>query len=355
MAFIEGLEVVVMESFPVQVQAVVSGNLSDPCTSIASISAPQSGQTFPIQIATTRDPEMICAQVLEPFTETIMLETAALPTGTHTVTAGELSETFTLTTDNESVNPAPDVTGATLIVSKPSAVPGESVQLTGTGYPANTAVEIGIGPPDSEYDVIASAQTDANGNLNTLVEVPAYADSGEWIFVAAVQNTKVIADPIMITASSTAAPNPSVGEGVNEPVDGEFTRTYIYLIAVEDAGQSGTLIGCDDSVIPVVVEIEPTIAPLTAALETLLNIDDEYYGQSGLYNALYQSDLAVEGVDIENREAIIHLTGVLEVGGVCDNPRVQAQLEYTARQYETVDSATITVNGEPLEVLLSGQ
>lgn len=256
---------------------------------------------------------------------------------------------------NESAVPTPDLSGATLIVSTTNAAPGEDVQLTGTGYPANAAVDIGIGPPESEYDVITTAQTDANGNLNTLVEVPAYADNGEWIFVADVQNGKVIADPILISASSTAAPTSTPGNGINEPVNGEFTQTYIYLIAVEDAGQSGELIGCDDSVIPVMVEIEPTVAPLTAALETLLSIDDEYYGQSGLYNALYQSDLAVEGVNIENREAIIHLTGVLQVGGVCDNPRVQAQLESTALQYETVDSAVITVNGQPLEALLSGQ
>lgn len=355
MVVIEALEVAVLESFPGQVQAAVSGNLSDACTEIASINAPQSGQTFQIQIETTRDPEMMCAQVLEPFAETITLETAGLPAGTYTVLAGDLSESFTMTADNEIIDPTPELLGATLIVSVTSAVPGQSVQLTGTDYPANASVEIGIGPPESEYDVIAMAQVDANGRLNTQVDIPDYVDTGEWVFVADVQNAKVIADPIMITASSTATPDPSLGDGVNEPVNGEFTRTYIYLIAVDDAGQSGELIGCNDSVIPVVVEIEPTIAPLTAALETLLSIDDQYYGQSGLYNALYQSDLSVEDVDIDNSEAIIHLTGNLQLGGVCDNPRIQAQLEQTALQYDTVDSVMITVNGEPLEALLSGQ
>lgn len=271
MATIDMLQVAVLESFPVQVQATVSGNLSDACTSITAVDAQQSGQTFQIRIETGRDPEMVCAQALQPFSETIMLQTRGLPAATYTVVAGDLSQTFTLTTDNEAIDPAPDLAGATLMV-----------------------------------DVVSAA-------------------------------------------------TPSAGNGVNEPVNGEFTRTYIYLIALEDAGQSGEMIGCNDSVVPVVVEIEPTIAPLTAALETLLSIKEQYYGQSGLYNALYQSDLSVEGVDIDNSQAIIHLTGNLQVGGACDSPRVQAQLEQTALQYETVDSVMITVNGEPLESLLSGQ
>jgi hypothetical protein len=87
----------------------------------------------------------------------------------------------------------------------------------------------------------------------------------------------------------------------------------------------------------------------------LLGSDDQYYGQSGLYNVFYQSDLSVESIDIENGEAIIRLMGDLQLGGVCDSPRVQAQLEQTALQYETVGSVMITVNGETLESLLSGQ
>ncbi|MBS3784749.1 MAG: GerMN domain-containing protein, partial [Anaerolineae bacterium] len=137
--------------------------------------------------------------------------------------------------------------------------------------------------------------------------------------------------------------------------DDLFTRTNIYLIAVGDDGQSGKEIGCDDSVIPVQVPIEPTIAPLTAALNELLAIESREYGQSGLYNALYQSDLMLEDVTIENREAIVRLSGTLTVGGVCDGPRIEAQLEETALQYATVDRVSIFINGTPLEQLLSQQ
>ncbi len=248
----------------------------------------------------------------------------------------------------------PDLRGANLLVNVASALPGEKVTLNGAGYPAGVVAQIGIGPIGSEYEIIGTAQVDGNGRFTTQIAVPDYVTPGEeWVFVADVNNGKVIADPILIVGDDGATAVPA--SGVNEPVNGQFTRTNIFLIALEDAGQSGDMIGCNDSVIPVAVEIEPTIAPLTAALETLLSLDEQYYGQSGLYNALYQSALQVEGVNIDNGKAVIHLTGDLQLGGVCDNPRVQAQLEQTARQYETVNAVAITVNGVPLESLLSGQ
>ncbi len=58
-------------------------------------------------------------------------------------------------------------------------------------------------------------------------------------------------------------------------------------------------------------------APLSTALEQLLAINERTYGQSGLYNALYRSDLALQGVDIENGTAQIALTGNLQIGGAC--------------------------------------
>jgi LysM repeat protein len=135
--------------------------------------------------------------------------------------------------------------------------------------------------------------------------------------------------------------------GTGQPV--LFDRVTIHLIAVGDSGQSGKEIGCDDSVVPVEVTISPTNAPLRASLEKLLSIKDQYYGQSGLYNALYQSDLWVEDAKIVDRHAVVHLAGSENVGGVCDVPRVSAQLQETVLQFSTVDSTTVYVNGALLE------
>ncbi len=127
----------------------------------------------------------------------------------------------------------------------------------------------------------------------------------------------------------------------------------IFLIAIDDNGQSGDLVGCGDSAVPVEVQIAPTQAVLRGALEALLAIKDPYYGQSGLYDALYQSDLKVEDVNIKDGTAIVNLTGSMMLGGECDNPRVQAQLEQTALQFATVQAVQITVNGKALKDVLS--
>ena len=127
----------------------------------------------------------------------------------------------------------------------------------------------------------------------------------------------------------------------------------IFLIALEDNGQAGTLVGCGDSAISVTVTIPPTQGILRAALEKLLSAKQQFYGESGFYNALYQSDLQVEGVTIDQGKAVIHLSGTLMLGGVCDAPRVEAQIEQTALQFSTVHEVAVFINDVPLEDVLS--
>ena len=127
----------------------------------------------------------------------------------------------------------------------------------------------------------------------------------------------------------------------------------IVLIALEDNGQSGTLVGCGDSAIPITVSIPRTQGVLRAALEKLFSAKQQFYGESGYYNGLYQSDLQVAKVVIEQGKAIIHLTGTLMLGGTCDAPRVEAQIEQTALQFSTVNDVAVYVNDVPLEEALS--
>jgi hypothetical protein len=127
----------------------------------------------------------------------------------------------------------------------------------------------------------------------------------------------------------------------------------IFLVALDDNGRSGPPIGCGDSLIAVQVEIAPTLGVLRAAMQTLLSQKDRFYGQSGLYNALYQSNLRVESIAIVQGEAQVHLTGTLTLGGECDNPRVESQLVETAGQFSTVKTVSIYINGKALKDVLS--
>ncbi len=155
-----------------------------------------------------------------------------------------------------------------------------------------------------------------------------------------------IAPPPVGTQQPPAPPDPVT-------VMPELQTLKIFLVAIGDNGTSGKLIGCGDSLVPVTQQIVPTQGVLHAVLEILLGIKQQYYGQSGLYNALYQSDLTIEDLIIENGKASIHLAGRLLLGGVCDNPRVEAQLVETAKQFSTVQQVEIFINGKPLKDVLS--
>lgn len=168
--------------------------------------------------------------------------------------------------------------------------------------------------------------------------------------------------PPLPTASPTDTPPPTVGaintlpstaEATAEPTPPTVDRVHIYLIALEDGGHSGPAVGCGDSAVAVEVPVEPTTAPLEAALTALLSIKDQFYGQSGLYNALSLSDLSVAQAVIEDGVATVELVGTMMLGGVCDNPRVEAQLMQTALQFPTVSEVHVFVNGTPLEEVLS--
>jgi LysM repeat protein len=141
---------------------------------------------------------------------------------------------------------------------------------------------------------------------------------------------------------------PVVAQPPTEEPSG-FTITRIHLISLNDGGP----LGCGDTVVPVTQEIAATRAVLRATLERLLSIKSQYYGESGLYNALYQSQLTLDDVRIDNRIATIRLSGQIVLGGVCDTPRVQAQLEQAALQFSTVDQVQIFINGVRLQDALN--
>lgn len=135
--------------------------------------------------------------------------------------------------------------------------------------------------------------------------------------------------------------------------------TNLYFIALEDNGKSGKTIGCGDSVVPVDVQLDsaPTSAEerIKLTLTQLLNNKNKDYGQSGLYNALYQSDVAIQEVTVTDGRAEVKLTGDFTLSGTCDTPRVESQLEEPVLAVEGVESVDITVNGKALSEVLSSK
>ncbi|MDH3308182.1 MAG: hypothetical protein OEO77_11770 [Acidimicrobiia bacterium] len=70
--FTERTELVIAESFPIQVFVAVSGNLPTPCHALGwdvAIDAPN----IKVQLYSVADPDTMCIQVLEPFDVSIPL------------------------------------------------------------------------------------------------------------------------------------------------------------------------------------------------------------------------------------------------------------------------------------------
>jgi len=159
-----------------------------------------------------------------------------------------------------------------------------------------------------------------------------------------------------LPTATTVPPSPMPPTPIpptTQPTSQGLDRVKIYLVAVGDNGVSGKLIGCGDSLVPVEVHITPTLGVLRAALNELFKLQgQQYYGESGLYNALYQSDLSIADVAVVDGEAQIYLQGSLTLGGECDNPRVEEQLKAIALQFNTVNRVSIYINGQPLKKIL---
>lgn len=99
-AAVDSIEVLIMESFPVQVNVRARGDLPDGCTTIDDVSSEQVGNTFNVTITTLRQPDQVCTEALVPFEEMIPLDVVGLPAGTYTVNVNEIEGSFTLEVDN---------------------------------------------------------------------------------------------------------------------------------------------------------------------------------------------------------------------------------------------------------------
>lgn len=129
------------------------------------------------------------------------------------------------------------------------------------------------------------------------------------------------------------------------------TERSLTFIATGDDGLSGPRIGCGDSAVSVPITTT-TIAPLGEVMRAQLAEKDIHLGQSGLYNALAQSNLTYDSATIADGHATVRLSGQLLSGGVCDIPRITEQLTAPALQFDNIDTVTVLINGEPLEELL---
>jgi len=92
--FIEEKGLLIRESYPPQIALEISGNLPTPCNLLrAVIAEPDAENKINVDVYTVVDPNMMCTQVLKPFSENMELGT--FPSGHYSVWVnGELAGEF---------------------------------------------------------------------------------------------------------------------------------------------------------------------------------------------------------------------------------------------------------------------
>ena len=127
----------------------------------------------------------------------------------------------------------------------------------------------------------------------------------------------------------------------------------IFYVAPDDQGKAGPLIGCGDSIVATETGPVAYTNQVAAAMRNLLGNPQAQHGQSGLMNALAASDLSYVSSSVSGDTVTVKLSGDISSGGVCEDPRIEAQLTYTAMVAAGTGDARILVNGIEIGKLLS--
>lgn len=95
--FIDSTELLIMESFPVQISVHVVGSLPTPCHQFgAEVEGPDAQNRIDVTVYSMEETEMSCIQVLGPFDETIPIPMQGQNEGTYLVYVnGEFAGEFT--------------------------------------------------------------------------------------------------------------------------------------------------------------------------------------------------------------------------------------------------------------------
>ncbi|ASN21971.1 GerMN domain-containing protein [Arthrobacter sp. YN] len=175
---------------------------------------------------------------------------------------------------------------------------------------------------------------------------------------AAVSTTPAPSAAAPTQPRAAVEPSPEPGTSAPEPAETGTVMTVdasgpaVYYVAIDDGGSRGVRFGCNDSLVPVRGMAVPG-DPLTVALGRLLEAGMPVDSDAALYDALAGSSLRYLSGYMSGATVVVNLSGSLRPGGVCDIPRIQAQLTQTIVAASGASRAEIYVNGRTLTEALS--
>lgn len=125
-----------------------------------------------------------------------------------------------------------------------------------------------------------------------------------------------------------------------------FTKVKIAVLTMPGK-DNDELKGCDKVSLREIT-VASTTTPLNAALSALFTENIGWpYGENSSGNFIpTQKDLSFDWAEVKDGVAKVYLQGKTgPFGGVCDDPRTKIQIEETAKQFPTVKSVEIYLNG----------
>jgi hypothetical protein len=235
--------------------------------------------------------------------------------------------------------PAAQPTEPLTPIPQPQAAPP-----AGSAVPEGPSVNPGSSGDPPTGDTSDGTASGPGGTLPPATSGPA-AGSGS---AGQAQTTVPAPAPDVETPPPSQAPDPG------DPPRGNAAGTHsvtAYYVLLDDGGSSGIRFGCNDSLVGVRHSTAGPAEPLPAAVGALL--DGTGPPTADVYNSLSGSTLDFLAGSFDGTTVTVYLAGTLRPGGVCDIPRIEAQLTQTAVSAVGAIRAEVYVNGVGLAEALS--
>ncbi|WP_244266488.1 hypothetical protein [Pseudarthrobacter chlorophenolicus] len=162
--------------------------------------------------------------------------------------------------------------------------------------------------------------------------------------------------PASAEPQPSTTPSPSAAPERVPAAQGTVTA---YFVLLDDGGNNGVRFGCNDSLVGVDQARPAGKDPLPAAMNALLGAGSgasipalEVPSGAEIYNALAGSRLKFLSGSFDGSAVTVYLSGAVSLGGVCDIPRLEAQLTQTALAAVGAVRAQVYLNGRPLAEVL---
>jgi hypothetical protein len=216
LANVESLEIMTLESFPVQIDVRIAGVHPNDCTEIDEIVVQMDGNSFNVVAIAMQEPGIECNDVVVPFEEIVSLDVYGLDAGLYTVNVNSIQGSFALDEDN--LLPEEDSADVTEPTTEPTADP--------IADPTAEPPVAPVGPTGAEtfaitglvwHDLCPVAAEDDAELAAGCVESAAGAVQANGLF----ENEPGIAGVRVSIGEGTC---PSTGYGINiTGIDGEFS------------------------------------------------------------------------------------------------------------------------------------